>query len=145
MNYEVPIERGKIREFARATLSRHPAYQETNAVIPPTMLTTARLIWEPRDQDPMRSLGFDMRRVLHGEEEYVFHGPLPRAGQVLEVTTWLEDQWEKQGGRGGTMRFARVVNEFRDAESRLVAEQRTTVIETGKVPETQSANKENDQ
>ncbi len=132
--YEFPIERGKIREFARATKSRNPDYEGDDAVVPATFLTSARLVWEPADQSPIADLGFAVARTLHGEEEYIFHGPPPGAGQTLQVTTRLLDQYEKEGKRGGTMRFAVIVNEFRDAGGTLVAEQRTTVVETAKAP-----------
>jgi hypothetical protein len=134
MSYEMPLEVGKVREFARATQSRNPAYSGPDAVIPATFLTHARLAWEPRDQGQIEKLGFDMRRILHGEEEYVFHGPPPAVGQTLTVETRTESRWEKEGKRGGTMRFARIVNEFRDAAGTLVAEQRSVVVETARVP-----------
>ena len=82
----------------------------------------------------MAGIDCDLARVLHGEEEYGFLGPPPRAGQTLTVTSRLGDQWKKEGKRGGVMRFATIVNEYRDAAGDLVAEQRTTVIETGKAP-----------
>lgn len=138
MTYEIPIERGKIREFARATKSRNPVLQTADAPVPPTFLTTARLLWEPRDQDRLAQLDLDMRRVLHGEEDYIFHGPPPRAGQTLRVDTRLLDQWEKEGKRGGLMRFVRIVNEFRDDTGALVAEQRTTLVETARAPKKES-------
>ena len=37
------------------------------------------------------------------------------------------------------MRFARVVNEFRDAAGTLVAEQRSVVVETARPPKKESA------
>src|SRR5207248_2559579 len=129
VTYEMPLERGKVREFARATQSRNRAYAGPDAVIPATFLTHARLAWEPRGDGQIDKLGFDMRRILHGEEEYVFHGPPPKVGQTLTVDTRTESRWEKEGKRGGTMRFARVVNEFRDAAGTLVAEQRSVVVE----------------
>ena len=128
--FEMPVERGKIREFARAAQSRNEAYSGPEAVIPPTFLTTAAMSWEPAGASPAAELGFDLRRVLHGEEEYIFHGPLPRAGDTLQVTGRLGDRWEKEGRRGGVMRFARIIHEFRSPDGTLVAEQRTTVIET---------------
>ena len=127
--FEMPIERGKVREFARATHSANPAYGEPEPVIPPTFLVTA-MGWEPVDEDPVGQLGFDIARLLHGEEEYVFHGPLPRAGQTLSVTSRLGRQFEKVGTRGGTMRFATIVHEYRDPAGVLVAEQHSTLIET---------------
>lgn len=134
MTYELPVERGKIREFARAVHARHPAHAGADAIIPPTYLTMARLAWEPRAEDPTASAEIDMRRVLHGEEEYVFHGPPPTAGRTLQVSSRLERTWQKPGKRGGMMRFLLVVAEFRDEAGRLVAEQRSTLVETAKAP-----------
>jgi hypothetical protein len=130
MSYRMPIEVGKVREFARAVKSRNPAHWGEEPVAPPTMLTSARLLWEPAAANEIAHLGFDMKRLLHGEEEYVFHGPLPRVGQVLEVESRVADTYDKPGRRGGTMRFAVVVTEFRDQDGKLVAEQRSVLIET---------------
>lgn len=127
--FEMPIERGKVREFARAVQSTNRAFDGPEAVIPPTFLITA-MTWEPPEGSPVWELGFDIARLLHGEEEYVFHGPPPRAGQTLSVTSRLGEQFEKAGQRGGTMRFAKIVHEYRDAAGVLVAEQHSTLIET---------------
>lgn len=132
--YDVPIERGKIREFARATKSRQPDYDAADAVIPPTFLTTAGNFWAPPGPGPMAELGFSLPRLLHGEEEYIFHGPPPQAGQTLTVSTRIADRYEKEGKRGGTMRFAVIVTEYRDVAGALVVEQRTTAVETAKAP-----------
>jgi hypothetical protein len=75
-------------------------------------------------------VGFDRRRLLHGEQEYVFHGPPPRAGQTLTARDRIESRYEKPGRRGGTMRFAVVVTEYRADDGTLVAEARATYIET---------------
>ena len=134
MSYEFPIDRSKVREFARAVKSEHPDHDGPNPVIPPTMLTSARMIWEPKEQSGFAQVGFDRSRILHGEEEYVFHGPLPRAGQVLTAETKVTNRYEKPGKRGGNMRFATIVTEFRDESGTLVAEQHSTVVETSRPP-----------
>lgn len=77
MSYEFPLDYSKVREFARAVKTDDAAHTGTAPVIPPTMLTSGRMIWEPAEQSGFVKLGFDRRRILHGEEEYVFHGPLP--------------------------------------------------------------------
>ena len=130
MSYEFPIDYSKVREFARAVQSDNPAHQSKDAVIPPTMLTSGRMIWEPAEQSGFRKLGFDRRRILHGEEEYVFHGPLPRAGQTLTAETRIGETFTKPGKRGGEMTFAKMITEFRDETGRLVAEQNSTIIQT---------------
>lgn len=133
MSFEVPIERGKIREFARAAKSRNPAYDGPDAVVPPTFLTTANNFWA-EGESGFGGLDFELARVLHGEEEFEFFGPPPRAGPTLTATPRIGDRWEKEGKRGGVMRFAKLVTEYRDEAGNLVAEQRTTVIETAKPP-----------
>jgi hypothetical protein len=107
-DYEMVVERGKIAEFAAAMQSQNPAYAGPGAV----------------------DVGFDRRRLLHGEQEFIFHGPPPRAGQVLTVSDQIVDRYEKPGKRGGMMRFAVVVTEYRGEDGALVAEARRTLIET---------------
>jgi hypothetical protein len=125
--YEMVVERGKIGEFAAAMQSRNPAYRGPGAIVPPTFLTSSAL-WAP--EGARVDVGFDRKRLLHGEQEYVFHGPPPRAGQVLRVTDRIEDRYEKPGRKGGQMRFAVVVTEYRTEDGTLVAEGRSTLIET---------------
>jgi hypothetical protein len=132
--YTMEVERGKIREFARATQSANPDYVEAECpVIPPTFLTTQQF-WSPPGKGVFSKVRMDLRRLLHGGQEYVFHGPPPAAGTRLHVRTRVEDILEKEGRRGGTMTFVITVTEFRDDDGRLVAEARSTAIETGRAP-----------
>lgn len=133
-SYEIPIERGKVREFAKATRAAAPEYDGPHPLIPPTFLTTARMTWENPKSSPLRGVGFDLRRVLHAGEEYVFLGRVPRAGETLRVSSRLEEVYDREGRRGGTLRFAVVVNDFVDESGVLVAQQRTTIVETAKAP-----------
>jgi len=125
--WEVVVERGKIAEFADATLCDDPAYRGSDAIIPPTFLTSAAR-WAP--PGVRVNVGFDRKRLLHGEQEYTFHGDLPAAGEVLTARERVVDRFAKPGKRGGTMRFATVVTEYRDAAGGLVAEAKATFIET---------------
>lgn len=130
--FDVAIERGKIREFARATMSENPAYQAAEPVIPATFLTTAGYFWQP--EESKASHGLDPQRTLHAEQEYVFHGVPPRAGQTLTATARVTERYEKQGRRGGKLTFVKVAIEFRDEQGVLVAEQRSTAVETSQAP-----------
>ena len=125
--FVMDIERGKVREFTRATFAAVP--DEDAPVTPPTFLTTA-FHWQSADSDPWEQVRMDPARGLHAEQEFVFHGPPPRAGQRLVGTSRIAEIYEKQGKRGGTMTFVVMVTEFRDAEGRLVAETRLTGVET---------------
>ena len=125
--WEVVVERGKIAEFAEAMLSDEPAYRGPAAIIPPTFLTTAAR-WAP--PGVRVNVGFDRKRLLHGEQEYTFHAEVPAAGDVLTARERIVERFSKPGKRGGQMRFATVVTEYRDAEGTLVAEAKATFIET---------------
>jgi hypothetical protein len=127
--WQVIVERGKIAEFAEAMQSDNAAYRGPDAVIPPTFLTTAAR-WAP--PGVRVDVGFDRKRLLHGEQEYTFHGPLPRAGDTLNAREKIVDRFEKPGKRGGTMRFATVVTEYRGPGGELVAEAKATYIETAR-------------
>jgi hypothetical protein len=131
----MPVERGKIREFATATGSTNPDYLvDPAAPIPPTFLATV-LFWDqpgrgigPSEQDlellAEQGLGQDagVRNVLAAEQEYVFHGPIPRAGDQLVVTQRFDGIEIKQGRRGGQMVFSRFTIEFSDPDGTLRAE-----------------------
>jgi hypothetical protein len=125
--WEVVVERGKIAEFAEAMLSDEPAYRGPDAIIPPTFLTSAARWATPGVRV---NVGFDRKRLLHGEQDYVFHGALPAAGDALTAQEKVVDRFSKPGKRGGEMRFATVVTEYRDAAGTLVAEAKATFIET---------------
>jgi hypothetical protein len=128
--YSVEVERGKIREFARATKARDTAYfDDPTPVAPPTFLASSAF-WAGPASSPLGVRNWS--RILHGEQEFVFHGPPPRAGQSLVAQQRVEDTYEKQGRRGGTMRFTILVTEFRTPDGELVAESRSTVIETSR-------------
>ena len=133
--FEMAIERGKVREFARATGSSAPAYFDDPApVIPPTFLTTS-VFWQPPEAAQLvKDLEIDPRRLLHGEQEYVFVGVPPRAGSVLRARTVVEEIYEKEGKRGGTMTFVVTRTDFEDADGAVVAQSRSTAIETGRPP-----------
>lgn len=126
--YEMPIERGKIREFAAATGSTNPSYQEANPTVPPTFLATS-MHWEPQDPPLATALGLNLSRVLQGGQEYAFIGAPPRAGDVLYAETSVESVTEKRSGRGGTMTVIVVLTRFTHADGRAAAEGRATVIE----------------
>lgn len=132
--YTMEVERGKIREFARATSSANPDYLDAPVpVIPPTFLTTQQF-WSTPGAGVFAKVKMDRKRLLHGGQEYVFHGPPPAAGTRLHVRTRIEDIYDKEGSRGGTMTFVISVTEFRDDDGNLVAEARGTSIQTGRPP-----------
>jgi hypothetical protein len=130
--FTMVVEFGKIREFARATKSQNPSYDGApgDATVSPATFLASSLFWQTPESDPYQGVARNYERILHGEQEFVFHGPPPRAGTVLTGTSRIDRIYDKEGKRGGTMTFTEMVTEFRDGQGRLVAESRGTAIET---------------
>jgi HIP---CoA ligase len=130
IEFDMSVELGKVREFAQAIRATSPDYLEDPlAVIPPTFLTT-HTFWVGEENLPMMRAGVDLRRTLHAEQEYVFHGPPPRVGDRLHCTSYLSDRYTKQGRRGGKLQFLVMTTEYRSPEGVLVATARTTAVQT---------------
>ncbi len=132
--FELVVERGKIAEFARATYAEDAAYYETaEPVSPPTFLATAAH-WSRHELALLDGVG-DPRRRLHGEQAFEFRGPPPRAGTRLRAVPRIEAAYEREGRRGGRLRFYVLATDFTDERDRLVAVARMTVVETERPPE----------
>lgn len=124
------VELGKVREFTRAIASHDAAYTE-GAVTPPTFLMAADH-WQSRANSPWGDHRRNLARTLHAEQEFIFHGPPPPVGCTLRGQARIDKRYVKEGKRGGTMTFTEIVTEYPDAEDRLVAEVRATLVETSK-------------
>ncbi|WP_021593987.1 FAS1-like dehydratase domain-containing protein [Actinomadura welshii] len=131
----MPVERGKIREYAVATANERAEYlDDPKAPIPPTFLATV-VFWEtlgdvfdlPEAVAAWADAGVerDVRNLLSLEQEYVFHGELSRAGDVL-TTSLRFDGVEEKHGRSGRMLLVRFAVEFRGDDDVLRAECRYT-------------------
>jgi hypothetical protein len=132
--FTMPVELGKIREFANATKSTHIAYDgevDETPLTPVTFLMTSSW-WQRPQNNPLESLGLDRSRMLHGGQEFIFHGEPPRAGDVLRGCARIDKRYTKMGKRGGAMTFLEIVVAFSNGEGRLIAETRSTIIETSK-------------
>jgi hypothetical protein len=125
--FVLDVERGKVREFARATFAAVPDGE--HPLTPPTFLTTA-FHWQSDDSDPWQQVSMDPARGLHAEQDFVFHGPPPRAGDRLVGTSRIANIYEKTNRAGKTLTFVEMVTEFRDESGRLVAETTLTGVET---------------
>ena len=130
--FKMAVETGKVKEFARACKSTNPAYDggpHDQITMHPTFLQ-ASAFWQTPESSPMRGASLDLRRILHGGQEFVFHGPPPKSGQVLTGTSRVDKVYSKEGKRGGTMSFVETVTEYRNEAGDVVAETRSTLIET---------------
>lgn len=140
LEFDLPIERGKIREFALAVGEDNPIHfdPETarlhglpDVVAPPTFTVTQ--IWQVSREEREEKLGanLDYGRVLHGEQEFTYER-LPFAGEVLRGRMRISKDFTKEGKRGGSMRFVTYESVFTDSEGEEVLTAYYTLIETAK-------------
>lgn len=111
------VEKGAIRKFAEAIGATTEEYLR-GEMAPPTFPTTFRV--------PLEGLSIEASRVLHGEQEYVFHRPI-RPGDRLRCKSRVADVYEKEG-RSGRMTFVVTETEGRDEAGELVFVGRSTII-----------------
>ena len=101
----LPIERSRLQFFAKAIGETDPVYTDLDAAraaghpdlpVPPTFFFAVSL----ETADPftwLTDLGVDLRTVLHGEQEFVYHR-VAHAGDELTATARITDVYAKRGG-----------------------------------------------
>ena len=132
--YAVTVERGKIKEFARAIGDLSPFYLDDrvgaasewgDVIAPPTFATTFRD--EGADTNALlRELGTDISRVLHGEQEFEIHRQL-QPGQTYLCRAKVVDIYEKSG-KSGPMAFVVRETAITDQDNELVATMRAVTV-----------------
>jgi acyl dehydratase len=132
--YAVTVERGKVREFARAIGDLNPFYLDDrvgaasewgDVIAPPTFATTFRD--EGADTTTLlRELGTDISRVLHGEQEFEIHRQL-QPGQTYLCRVKVVDIYEKSG-KSGPMAFVVRETAITDRDNELVATMRAVTV-----------------
>jgi acyl dehydratase len=129
--YVVTVERGKIKEFARAIGDLSPFYLDDavghasewgDIIAPPTFPTTFR-----EDSGTLlRDLGVDISRLLHGEQEFEHMKPI-RPGETYLCRSKIVDVYEKTG-RSGPMAFVVRETAVTDADNEVVVIMRQTTV-----------------
>ena len=132
--FPVTVERGRIKEFARAIGDLNPSYLDDRVgaasewgdlIAPPTFAITFRD--ETADTGSMlRDLGTDISRILHGEQEFELFRPL-QPGQTYLCRARIVDIYEKSG-RSGPMAFVVRETTITDRTNDVVAAMRHITI-----------------
>ena len=101
-------------------------------VLAPPTFNVTQIFQVPRDERESR-LGANLNyaRVLHGEQEFVYKR-LPVAGEELKGVMRISKDFEKEGKRGGKMRFVTYESKFTDSNGEEVLTAYYTLIETSK-------------
>ena len=131
--YVVTVERGKIKEFARAIGDLNPFYMDDrvgqasewgDVIAPPTFATTFRD--EAASEALLRDLGTDISRVLHGEQEFEMVRPI-QPGQTYLCRTKVLDVYEKTG-KSGPMAFVVRETTITDRSNEIVGTMRHITV-----------------
>jgi acyl dehydratase len=132
--FVVTVERGKIKEFARALGDLNPLYLDDrvgqasewgDVIAPPTFLTTFR----DESADPgalLRELGTDISRLLHGEQEFELRRPI-RPGETFVGRGRVVDIYEKTG-KSGPLAFVVRETTVTDRANEIVATMRHITV-----------------
>jgi N-terminal half of MaoC dehydratase len=125
------VERGRLRAFATAIGETDPVYLHVEDAkraghpdlpVPPTFFFSMEL----EVPDPfgyLADLGVDLRRVLHGEQAFIYH-KMAYAGDTLVLRSRIADAYSK---RGGALEFLVKKTEITRA-GQPVAESTATVV-----------------
>jgi len=117
--FEVDVEKGRLRFFAKATGQTDPVYSDESAAraaghpglpVPPTFLFCLEM--ESPDPAAIRNLlGLDYKRLLHGEQGFSYRR-MAYAGDRLRFEQRIEDIYDKKGGAlEFVLRKTRVTNQ----------------------------------
>jgi len=137
--FEFPVERGKVKEFASAICDPNPVYQDKeyarnrgfeDVIAPVTFPITSgfHLSSDNFVLDTALELGMDPGKSVHGTFEVIYQRPMC-AGETLRGEMVIGDIYEKEGKRGGMMTMVEMTNNFYDEEDSLVVTLKNVFIE----------------
>jgi len=160
-DHEFPVDRTAILNFAAALGETNPIYWDEQyakatplaGVIAPPTFAVAAALWNPdyglrgvrqiparppaaAEQRAAREGGGSggTARLLHGEQRFDYHQPM-RPGMRLTATSRPGRTWEKEGKRGGKLRFSETITELRDERGELAVTATSVAIITEKAAE----------
>jgi len=129
---ELPLERTRLRFFAKAIGETDPVYTDVAAArdagyadlpAPPTFLFAAELDSGASDQ-LLATLKIPLARLLHGEQGFTYHAPAC-AGDTVTVRSRIDDIYDK---KNGALEFVVKTSRATNQRGELVAEMRTVIV-----------------
>lgn len=128
----LPIERTRLRFFAKAIGETDPVYTDVGAArdagypdlpAPPTFLFAAELDSGVSDQ-LLTMLGIPLSRLLHGEQGFTYHRAAC-VGDTITVRSRIEDIYDK---KNGALEFVVKSSHATNQRNELVAQMRTVLV-----------------
>lgn len=127
------VESGRLLFFAKAIGETNPVYTDEAAAsaaghkslpVPPTFL----LCLESEGSDVfemMKILNFDLGRILHAEQEFIYHR-MAYAGDMLTFEVTVADVYEK---KGGALQFVVNATRVTNQHGEHVADVRSSLVQ----------------
>lgn len=128
----LPIERGRLRFFAKAIGETDPVYTDEAAAraagyddlpAPPTFVFAAELDSGVVDR-VLGDLGIPLSRLLHGEQGFTYHRTAC-AGDTVTVRSRITEIYDR---KHGALEFVVKTSRAVDQHDRLVAELRSVLV-----------------
>jgi acyl dehydratase len=154
-----PVEASHILMFARAINDANPIYSDPDyakgtevgrIIAPPTFAQASAqfdpdYFLRPKVDQPWFGSGKEPTgrpagsggggaSGLHAEQEFIYHRHLS-PGDVLTAEVKVGKEWEKEGRRGGKLKFRENIVEYRDQKGELVITARGVGVQPEKVVE----------
>jgi acyl dehydratase len=135
-SFTYEVQRNKIHELTTAIGDQNPIYhsreaaQEAGYPDVPISPTTPTMFshWGNRERrSGLGDLGIDVRRILHGEEEYEYLAPI-YPGDTLTGTTTLIDGKTRTGSGGRSMDILTMETRYVNQHNQPVLNSRTTIV-----------------
>jgi acyl dehydratase len=124
---EFDVERGKIREFARASFTGDPVHTAPGPDVLATLTHTA-VTGHLRDQRGfVAALGLDITRIVVGSCAWSYRRPLAAGDRLTARRRILSDETREQAN--GTMRLVTLETDFTDQDGEVPVTFREVLIE----------------
>lgn len=129
---ELPIERSRLRFFAKAIGETDPVYTDEAAArdagyadlpAPPTFLFAAEMDAGVTDR-LLEELQIPLSKLLHGEQGFTYHRPAC-VGDTVTVRSRIEDIYDK---KNGALEFIIRQSSAVNQHDETVAEMRTVIV-----------------
>lgn len=127
--YQFEVEKRHVRQFFTAIGDENKLYQDeeyakrsayNGLVVPPTFPVAMN------NGDVALPLKLDHRRMLHGEQEFIYYQPI-RPGDRLHCQMKVSDLYNREG-KSGKMQFLVLDTEMKNSEDELVCISRMNII-----------------
>jgi acyl dehydratase len=128
------VEPGRLRYFLKTLGETNPVYRDPLAAkaagfsatpIPPTYLFCLEMMDTENPFEMLEALNIDLRKILHGEQKFVYHRPVV-VGDTVTFKSEVTDVVQK---KGGAMTLITVVTRVTNQTGDHVADAIRVVVE----------------